>query len=247
MNAEGTAVDRFVILNGTLCGPELWNGFERRLHSASVAFEYPEITDGRSVLEIARSIGASLPAAERNWLLGYSLGGIVALEVARLSASRLAGLILVCTNADGQTEEKDRALQERLDYLAARGLEPVFDDLLLPAYFGASLPRFQEQAEAIKRSGIGLGEEVYRNQLKTLKTRRDQHAYLPALPIPTLIVYGEHDTLCTPAQNRAMGALIPNSVIHQCDGVGHALPLLRHEELAARVADFVSFDTSSEP
>ena len=234
-----------MILNGTLCGPELWAGFERLLQSAARSFAYPELTDGRSILEIARSLDAALPAAGSNWLLGYSLGGIVALEAARLFADRLAGLILVCANADGQTEAKDRALGERLDYLADRGIEAVFDDLLLPAYFGASLPRFREQAEAIKRSGIDLGEAVYRNQLKTLATRRDQHAYLPTLRIPTLIVYGEEDTLCTPAQNRAMSASIPNSVIHRCDGVGHALPLLRHEELAGHVATFMSFDRSS--
>lgn len=241
-------MNRFIILNGTLWDEELWRGFVQCMPGGgdSNAFVFPDITDGRSIMEITEGLGDMLSGSDSAdsidsvWLVGYSLGGIMALEAVRLFPRDLAGLILVCSNADGQTEEKNRAAERQLSHLKKYGMEAVFDDLLSPAYFGSALDEHEAEARMIKKSGMALGDVVFRNQLKTLKTRRDQKTYLPEVAVPTLIIHGEHDRLCTPEQNRAMHELIPNSVIRRFDGVGHALPLLCPEELANAVWSFIS-------
>ena len=235
-------MNRFVILSGTLCGEDLWRGFADALPgpSDSNSFVFPDITDGRSVMEIAESLEDTLSGSASTWLMGYSLGGIIALEAARLSRKGPSGLILVCSNADGQTEEKNRAVRRQLDHLEKYGMEAVFDDLLLPAYFDSSLDKHKAQALMIKKSGMALGEGVFKNQLKTLKTRRDQKPLLPGLQIPVLIIHGADDRLCTPEQNRAMHNLIPSSVIRRFEGTGHALPFLVPGELARAVSEFIA-------
>ncbi len=246
---EISSHDRCIILNGTLCNARLWKNFEdsvlanqssERNCFSKNSFLYPDMTSGQSIASMARKFGNMLSHNVRTWVLGYSLGGIVALELARHYQSKIAGLVLVCSNADGQTEEKEAAVKKQLEYVNAHGLEAVFDDILLPAYFGAARSKHEEEAQRIKRSGVNLGEVVLRNQLKTLRTRIDQNANLASINLPVLLVCGETDVLCTPQQNKTMHTQLPRSVLHQCENVGHALPLLRSEELAKQMLLFVA-------
>ena len=151
----------------------------------------------------------------------------------------MAGLILVCVNAGGQTEQKDRAVAHELEHLERHGLEALFKDILLPAYFGDTLARHGQEAAAIMRSGLEMGADAFRNQRRTLRTRIDQYPHLNAIRIPTLLVCGENDTLCPPEGHRRMQRELPHSVLYECKRVGHALPLVRPAELARQAARFM--------
>ena len=239
-------LSKFVIINGTLCDASLWQGLERDLRLAGHRdFLYPDIGDGQSIAAYAENIGRGLNPKTANWVIGYSLGGIIAVELALSWPDRIEGLVLVCTNCDGQTSEKEETVRKQLELLDSRGLEAVLDDILLPAYFTESESCMQrsdldEFKSKVRNMGLKLGAPVLRNQVQTLRSRRNQSSLLPEIEKKALLVCGEEDVLCTLEQNQGMAALLPRSTLKIIKNTGHMLPLLKPGELSAAVRTFLS-------
>ena len=232
----------FFILNGTLCNASLWDEFVSAMVIKSKFkkndFVYPDLATGETILEIAHTIGKSL--SEKTWVLGYSLGGIIALELAKHYQHKIKGLLLVSANAEGPTEQKKQAIERQLSYLKQHNLEAVFNDILLPAYFGNDPTIPKHKIEHIKTMGLAMGESTFIKQLSTLQSRIDQIPHLANITLPTLIIYGENDILCTPEQNKRMGQAFSHSTLYECKNVGHMIPLLRASELAQQVIAFMT-------
>ncbi len=234
----------FVILNGTLCNETLWlpclQILKRKLPSSHYIF--PRIDEGMSIEATATSIIQQyiLPSHSNVWIIGYSLGGIIALECVRQQQENIAGLIITNTNPEGQTEKRTQAVHRQLQCLNEKGLEAVFDEILLPAYFGDTYKTsMQEQASTIKSMGLSLGPEVLKRQLATLITRIDQRLHLPRIHVPTLLICGNKDTLCPPALHTTMNALIANSTLTIFEHVGHMLPFVAPQQLADTIEKWV--------
>ena len=238
---------QFVIINGTLCDASLWQSLERDLRSAGHRDSlYPDISDGQSIAAYAENIGRGLNPKTANWVIGYSLGGIIAVELALSWPDRVEGLVLVCTNCYGQTPEKEEGIRKQLELLDSDGLEAVLDNILLPAYF---LKEFKQRSENyiieakeargfVRNMGLELGASVLRNQLQTIRSRRNQSSLLPEIEQKTLLVCGKDDALCTVEQNEGMAALLPQSTLKIIENTGHMLPLLQPEQLSAAIRSF---------
>ena len=234
---------QFIIINGTLCDASLWQELERDLRSLGHRdFWYPDITDGRSIGAYAQNIGRKLNPNTANWVIGYSLGGIIAAELTLAFPNRVEGLILVCTNCYEQTPEKEAAVKQQLEWLDNRddGLEAILDNILLPAYFCSNSDKSGANKERVRNMGLRLGASVLRNQLQTVRSRRDQSALLPRIRNKVLLVCGGDDMLCTVAQNRGMAALLPQSTLKIIENTGHMLPLLQPEPLSVAVRTFLT-------
>ena len=239
---------QFLILNGTLCTPSLWSPFCESIQKTmgniikteKDFFTFPDITTGDPISELATKVGDALQKNEKpTWVLGYSLGGIIALELMRNYQDVVQGLILVCSNANGQTKEKQEGLEKQRAYVQSYGLENLFDEILLPLYFGETLEKNTHLAETIKCAGMELGETVLLRQLQSLETRSDQIPNLHKINTPTLLVYGEHDPLCTPSQNQRMHEKFPQSTAREYKNTGHMLPFLQSEKLTQDVVAFM--------
>ena len=237
---------KFVIINGTLCDASLWQNLECDLRCVGHGdFWYPDITDGQSIATYAQRIGNALDPDVANWVIGYSLGGIIAVELALRFSDRVEGLILVCTNCYGQTPEKEAGIRKQLELLDRNGLEAVLDDILLPAYFpktegSAQRSDLHESRAKVRNMGLKLGASVLRNQLQTIRSRRDQSAVLPEIDTKVLLVCGADDALCTVEQNRGMAALFPKSTLKIIENTAHMLPLVQPEELSLAVRSFLA-------
>ena len=247
-----------MILNGTLCDARLWEPFCILLKEEGVfdTFCHPLLDDGGTVVELAHTVGDALAYAirasnathaksealrtgVRPWLLGYSLGGVVALEAVKHYQDRISGLILVSTKGNAHNKEKAASVAQELAYMKKEGVGALLDTILLPAYFGEQISRYPKEAQAVRESGIRMGAEAFINQRRTIESRIDQHEHLSAVHIPTLIVCGQQDILCTPQQSRALHRAIPNSTLCVYPEAGHALPWICTTTLVRDVAAFV--------
>ena len=74
-----------------------------------------------------------------------------------------------------------------------------------------------------------LGTEVFVSQSRALQQRPDQCETLRHLKLPTLIVCGEHDTLCPLSRHEMMRDLIAGAELSLIPGAGH-LPTLEQPE-----------------
>ena len=165
--------------------------------------------------------------------IGHSLGGIVALHVARRHPGRLAALVLLASNARAgrDTSEARRGLQWEL--AQRHGLAHLAREELAPAYGLA--PR-DAMAASLEEQAEGVGMKRFERQLGYARHRPGLLAPPHRLSCPVLAISGELDALCPPAQSDDVITLVQppaHGEHHRLAGAGHLFPM-QQPELAAQ-------------
>ncbi len=160
-------------------------------------------------------------------LVGLSMGGIVAMEIARVAPMRVQNLALMDTNPLAE----DAAIKHRRDGQIARvrkgELSKVIRDEMKPLYIrGTGKSAILDLCMAMANS---LGAEVFINQSKALQNRRDYCDTLRAFNGRTLVLHGADDRLCPPERHQMMHDLLPNSQYVSIKDAGH-LPTLEQPD-----------------
>ena len=162
---------------------------------------------------------------ERFVIGGLSLGAIVAMALAVQEPDRVAGLILVSTNARAPTDAQRagwRSWEARLDGgETPRDLQASILGALLSPDALAGRP---DVVARTLRMGSETEERMLRAQLRLQATRTDLRPGLGRVEAPALIVSGESDTICPPSFHADIAAHLPSARLVTLDG-GHLLPL----------------------
>ncbi|MFO0774534.1 MAG: alpha/beta fold hydrolase [Nitrospiraceae bacterium] len=163
-------------------------------------------------------------------ILGLSMGGYVALALARRHATRVRALVLMDTRAQADTPE-GRAGRFRMAQAAhTQGPSAVADTMLPKLLAPATLtdrPQLVQQVRAmIERMAVsGIAGD-----LMAMADRSDSTSVLATIVCPTLIVVGEQDQATPPADARYMAERIPHARLTIVPGAGH-LPNLESPQI----------------
>jgi 2-succinyl-6-hydroxy-2,4-cyclohexadiene-1-carboxylate synthase len=178
-------------------------------------------------------------------LLGYSMGGRVALATGLAHPELFSTLVLVGATAgiDDPARREDRIAADRAlaDRIEARGVERFVDEwMALPIFASqarlgpaalqrARVQRLRNRAHALAHSLRGMGAGA----------QPPLHDRLPGLDLPVLLVVGEED-----AKFRAIAGglerLLPDARTVVIPRAGHAAHLESPVEFARVVSDFLS-------
>lgn len=180
----------------------------------------------------------------RTAVLGYSMGGRVALRLALAAPERVAALVLESASP-GIEDARERARRARSDHeLAARlerdGLEAFVD-------YWEGLPLFASQRRlpaserrALRRQRLRNDPRGLANSLRGLGAGEEEPVLerLPELEMPVLLVAGALDAkYCNLA--RRMRDALPGARIEIVPAAGHAVHLERPRLFARLVADWL--------
>ena len=179
--------------------------------------------------------------AEKAHICGLSMGGRIAQDFYLHYPERVKTLILVATFSGFkrlEEAERQRFLDLRLRPLVNEGKEPkdiapvVAKTLIGP---GASPDKFQRLVQSME----ALHKESY---VKTIQetTVYDKALELETVRVPTLLVFGEHDTLTPPAVGRAMHARINDSEFVEVPCSGHLINIEEPAIFNEAVLDFLA-------
>lgn len=176
---------------------------------------------------------------ERAVVVGHSMGGMVAQQLALDHPDRVEALVLSATSAafgsaDGSFQE--RFLAERLAPLDA-GLTPAD---LAPKVMPAMFKDFASD-EAIARAVASMSAirpETYRAALHCLVSF-DHHDEIGAIACPTLVLAAERDEIAPPKGMERMAAKIPDARYHCLPGAGHLANLERPDAFNAAIDAFL--------
>lgn len=209
-----------MMCDGRLFGPQIMAlGAERAIH-------LPPVGKHDRFEPMAREILDGAP--ERFALAGLSLGGIVAMELARLAPERITRLALMATNPLAETPQVAAAREPQIVKVMSGSLADVMRDEMKPNYL-ASGPQRQDILDLVLEMAVSQGEGVFLRQSRALQRRRDQQGTLRKLDVPTLIICGAHDTLCPVKRHETMAELVPNAQLLVIPDAGH-LPTLETPE-----------------
>ena len=233
-----------LLLPGTLCDARLFAPLLERLAVRDVIVA---ALTGTDVTQEARRLVAQAPP--RFALLGFSLGGIVAVEMALTAPDRVAGLALI----DANPLPVDSALhaRRRQDAMAASdGVEDYVRRVLWPSYVAPARRGDDALLSLVLAMAGDTGGTGLITQTELALSRRDPRGRIASLTMPVLIVAGEHDELAPPPLQRELAALLPDAELAIIDDAGHFAPLERPDPVAAHVAAWlarVDHHTSSSP
>lgn len=159
--------------------------------------------------------------------IGLSMGGYVALEMARLAPERLKALVIMDSNANEDSPER-KAERQRLIEMSRIGKFHGASKALVETFVAPT----NINDETIIRPIMAMTEEVGRDnfflQQQAIMDRRDQIETLRGLECPGLFIVGSEDApFLEPV--RTMAEVMPNSTYAEIEDAGH-LPTLEEPD-----------------
>ena len=167
--------------------------------------------------------------AEKFHLVGLSMGGRVARNVALAAPERVRSLVLISTHPgfDSMTPDAVKQfVQERRSY-TPQSLRRILGS-------GASDVAYQELLDSVAR----IHQASYEKTLEA-SVSQDRAAPVENITAPTLVVAGEEDTVYPPKLARELARRIPRAELLIFERTGHLANLEQPERFNRALFDFL--------
>jgi pimeloyl-ACP methyl ester carboxylesterase len=214
-----------VLLPGFMTDETLWDDMAADLRRPG-SVTHGDLTQDDSIPAMAQRVLSAAPL--RFVPVGFSMGGYVAREIARMAPERTIALVLIATSARGDSPEQARRKLDTVRRIAGRG----FHGLSRVAIAGSVHPDRAKDAKLTGRiadMGKRLGGQVMARQYRPRDSDLDR---LHEITCPTLVIAAAQDRLRSLAEAQELRDGIPGAVLQVIDGSGHMLPMEQPRELA---------------
>ncbi len=192
--------------------------------------------DARAVLDAARMESAHV--------VGHSLGGLVALQLALLDRARVRSLTLMCTFASGRAAAP---LTPRMMWAGLRSRVGTrrmrrrgFLSIILSPGPAADPDAVAADLAPLFGHDLADQEPITSVQLQAMR-RTDLTARLPELAgVPTLVMSAAHDPIAPPRLGRALAEGIPGARYVEAPDASHGLPITHAAWVNAQLGDHLA-------
>jgi 3-oxoadipate enol-lactonase len=153
-------------------------------------------------------------------VVGASLGGMVAQELALASPERVDRLVLACTTPGGPgafpmpektvrliTQPLDLPVVERFRVFVRNALSEPYDDAIVDAITELRIAEAQPLEAWQAQAAAGMAH--------------DAHDRVAGIAAPTLVLTGTADEVVDPRNSELLAELIPGARLERFEGAGH--------------------------
>jgi pimeloyl-ACP methyl ester carboxylesterase len=231
-----------LLIPGNMCDARLWDagGGAIRKALATATGRTPvdaETTQNDTIAAmaaraLASTTGPLIP-------IGFSMGAIVAVEMAVQSPERIAALGLIGYNATADLPERAAHRPAQQAEVRSGGLERVLVEELKPNYLAAANRGNTPLLALLRDMGMTLGPDVFVRQSEALRLRDDRVGALSGITCPVFLMSGSEDALCPPAWHRRWQSLLADAQLF-IEPAGHMVPLEAPLALAEKLAAWLA-------
>ncbi|KGG83642.1 alpha/beta hydrolase [Comamonas thiooxydans] len=228
-----------VFLPGLLCDEVVWQEQRKALSFADSIS--PSYGHAASIEEMARLVLSEV-GAERFSLAGHSMGGRVALEIARMAPQRVERLALLDTGmepiAAGEAGASERVKRMALLHKAREhGMREMGGQWARGMVHPGRLdtPLFEEVLDMVAR----FTPAIFAAQIDALLGRPDATTVLQALNCPTLLVCGRQDLWSPLSRHERMQELCPGAELVVIEDSGHMSTMEQPEQVSKALAHWM--------
>ena len=209
-----------VLLPGTLCNASMFKRQTRELrqHARLQLVDYSAMRDVASWT--TRLLGQLPPTFS---IAGFSLGGLLALELLRRAPERIDRLALIASNAQPGSAKGQRRSAWLHKLWREHGPAEVAKHVK-PAYFHHEAKRRQHQ-QLVMGMALQTPQRAALAQFAWAANRPQGFDALKAFTGPMLAIAGKQDRLCPPEWQQAMQKAQPALLRIELARCGHFVPL----------------------
>jgi pimeloyl-ACP methyl ester carboxylesterase len=224
---------QLVFLHGFGEDERVWTDF-LAFHTFSFSVicpSYAEWTDCASIADYARKIVSSLPLSGDFILVGHSMGGYIALEIASQFPEKVKKVVMLHSTFLPDTEEKKINRDRTAELLVKKGTR-FFIGPFLPNLFASVsqelISTLAERYRTLPASGLIAAT-------KAMRDRNDFTTFVQTSDIPFLFILGEQDALISTG---SITRFVTKSVVI-LPNVGHQGTYEAPEAVAMAINQFV--------
>jgi pimeloyl-ACP methyl ester carboxylesterase len=224
-----------LLIPGVLCDNTLWKDMAPSLEkSFDIQYAAPPVQ--KTIKEMAQAILKSAPPTF--WLVGFSLGGWVALEIAHLQPQRLQGLILISSSRGEISSATRDSMRAAIKEMRTGQFERyIHNSLALYLTKGHSHdPKITHDMVSMMQQ---VGPEIGSQQYEALVSLEKPFDFLGELHCPTLVIRGEEDGRRPLEMDQAFARAIPQAEFSVIGDAAHFIPLEQPALLASQIEAFI--------
>lgn len=222
----------FILLHGLLCDGDTWSHLAGPLSRLGTV-QIPCVSGITSIPQAATDILAQMP--QRHLIvIGHSMGGRIALEIARQAPERCTGLVLMNTGYQGLAAGEAERRMQLVDAAQAGGIQAIVDPWLAGMI---TLHTADDAAlmNALRSMVLRSTPVSFAGQIRALVERPDATEMLGRIACPTLLLSGDEDTWSPLSRHHDMAALIPEAEVTAIPRAGHMAPFEAPEACNAAI------------
>jgi len=195
-----------------------------------------DVSHSSSISGMAESV---LAATEGDLIVvGHSMGGRVAMEMASIAPDRIRGLVLANTGHHPKRDGEEIRRQQMID-LGHHSMEELADQWLPPMLNPARLTD-AELVGNLRAMVLRAGPDVHERQIRALINRPNASAYMADLGCPILLVAARHDGWSPIVQHQEIADAAPDAELVIIEDAGHFAPVERPAEVTAAIIDWLT-------
>jgi pimeloyl-ACP methyl ester carboxylesterase len=225
---------QIVFLPGFMCDERLFAAQMTALSDAGFDCRFATLSDQETIADMAAHV---LRSHEGDlFLVGLSMGGIVALEAVRQAPDRVTGLALLNT-----TPFEDSLGETRLQQIAdvqRDGIEDLYVQVLKPVYI-APENRHKQLMDLVVAMARDLGPDVFERQSTALAARSSFEEDLPTIKQASLVLTGAADAVCGEETAQYLQAQLPDASLTVVANCGHLSTLEQPAHVSAALITFL--------
>ena len=205
-----------MFIPGALATPKLWM-YQTDLLQEKYCCHHVEVLHSESIPEMACRFAKNAP--DKFTLIGFSLGGYVALELFLHIPHKIEKLILINTSAKIVSQKGKKERDRSIDLLNKGKFDRLVSLIFNRSIFDKSkhkvlLPIAQEMAHEV-------GAKNYKLQLNAILNKPDHSPILPMIECPTLVIVSDHDNVMPNTRSQHLADNIKNSELRYLNNCGH--------------------------
>ena len=224
-----------VLIGGTLCNARLWQPLVGQLNLSAVISL--TLTGAETAEQASQRLLAVLPP--RFLLAGFSLGAIVALQMAADAPARLVGLALLSVNPFADRPENADARRQAVQAARNKGHGTWLSASLWRKYVARASLDNRALHDLICLMADETDSDTFALQSEIAIRRRDNRSALGALTCPVLILGGEEDPICTPEHHRLAAESAPGATRLSLNSAGHFFVLEAADRAAVPLRQWI--------
>jgi 3-oxoadipate enol-lactonase len=171
-------------------------------------------------------------------VVGFSMGGYVALAFAAIAAARLEGLVLIDTRAGADSQEGRAKRDALIADIEARGVRGLAMKQVDSQLTEATRTTQRLLVDEVRMMMLRQSKAAVVGALKAMRDRPDRLGLLRQIKVPALVLVGSEDKVTPPDAAKEMAGALLNAEMQVIDGAAHLSPMERPHDVNQALLDW---------